>query len=194
MRGRSRRSPGVHTFQVLAGNSRGARRPKNQYHSAIPAIDRWHAFFAVPGRSLAEQVSETGTSSTSPSMRKAKYRLEKRTGSLLVCEGCVERPNPSSWDCGRHRGWYRRSAVAGPMKWVQGRRAVLGELSCVRTREHGRGLWWLTSEVAAHRSSHPQSQLGRRVRAEEHSFLARGELCCAPAAASCPGRRAAECL
>ena len=28
----------------------------------LPAIDRWHALFAVPGRSLAEQVSETGTS------------------------------------------------------------------------------------------------------------------------------------
>ena len=38
------------------------------------------------------------------------------------------------------------------------------ELPCVRTKEHGRGVWWLTSEVAAHRSSHPQSQLGRGVR------------------------------
>ena len=39
----------------------------------LPAIDRWHALVAVPGRSLAEQVSETGTS---PSVPKAKYRLE----------------------------------------------------------------------------------------------------------------------
>ena len=58
----------------------------------LPAIDRWHALFAVPGRSLAEQVSETGTS---PSVPKAKYRLEpqakgnfRRTGDIF---GAIER-------------------------------------------------------------------------------------------------------
>ena len=55
---------------------------------------------------------------------RSRAEREKRTGGLLVCEGCVERPDPSSWDRGRPRGWYRRREVAGPMKWVQRRRAV----------------------------------------------------------------------
>ena len=55
---------------------------------------------------------------------RSRAEREKRTGGLLVCEGCVERPDPSSWDRGRHRGWYRRRGVAGPMKWVQRRRAA----------------------------------------------------------------------
>ena len=55
---------------------------------------------------------------------RSRAEREKRTSGLLVCEGCVERPDPSSWDCGRRRGWYRRRGVAGPMKWVQRRRAA----------------------------------------------------------------------
>ena len=50
----------------------------------------------------------------------------------------------------------REDAGMGSLADVSCRGCELGSM--------GEGLWWLTSEVAAHRSSHPQSQLGRGVR------------------------------